>query len=538
MIHAWHISGGTMGDHIADLFRACGEGVGFWVRVECEPESVLLPPTRAPETALKLLSSEREKQLFEGHSSRVLVTLFLDADQWTADTFEDGMVAHGFAMRRTEYEPPRCCINNAERTIDGRPLYLMTVRRIENDWPNMLAALGDVSCPFTYTLNFSFDTPSQREVAATIRRAHSGGLFPNSKASLRRLEQIEDFRVDAEEHGAVTLRGTFQCETEEAARAIKATLQRVGVTVEFDEYPLGSWLGTHPGETRRGVVKLQCIARTAMAMLPFEWPQGDVLDGFMFGFRRNGTVKSIRSSVLDPNDTRAAHSVIVGETGGGKSFLATAMWMHFLAADPNAQVFIFDHRMSSRPAVLACRGQFSTNPEPATHPRLCAWEIADGSRHCFARIANHIAERLDGRPTLIVVDEAHLFLCDAFNHLLQTSRKMNVAVCIITPKPESLLKTDFGDTIRQQCRKRFYVPNPGMSTASAYELGLDAEAFRAIRCGVLQRDLFVQDGEEFDKIELRAGPVLQALAGRISPDWQAKIDAGDDPLKWAMQCAV
>ena len=82
-------------------------------------------------------------------------------------------------------------------------------------------------------------------------------------------------------------------------------------------------------------------------------------------------------------------------------------------------------------------------------------------RYLFARFD----ERFDGAPTLLILDEAWLFLDEpAFaariRAWLKTLRKKNVSVIFATQSPADIKDSTIAPAIIESCASRIFLPNP------------------------------------------------------------------------------
>ena len=134
-----------------------------------------------------------------------------------------------------------------------------------------------------------------------------------------------------------------------------------------------------------------------------------------------------------------------------------------------------------------------------------------------------IERRLDGRPTLIAIDEAWLALMHSLfgariNQWLLTLRKQNAAVVLATQSPAQLAQLPFRSTILDSCPTKLYLANPDAATpaqAPLYrELGLNAREVSLIAQAVPKRHYYFKSPRGSRLFELGLGPAALAfLAG-------------------------
>jgi type IV secretion/conjugal transfer VirB4 family ATPase len=146
----------------------------------------------------------------------------------------------------------------------------------------------------------------------------------------------------------------------------------------------------------------------------------------------------------------------------------------------------------------------------------------------------HMLEaRFDGRPTLLVLDEAWLFLKDALfaNQIqdwLKTLRKRNVAVVFASQELADVERSPIASTILEACATRIFLPNDRAReprTRAFYEgSGLNDRQIELIAQATPKRDYYVVSRDGSRMIELGLGPATLAFVGASTPEDQALID--------------
>jgi len=147
--------------------------------------------------------------------------------------------------------------------------------------------------------------------------------------------------------------------------------------------------------------------------------------------------------------------------------------------------------------------------------------VAPVLRYLFHRVEG----RLDGRPTLIVIEEAWRTLLDpAFGLQLKqwllTLRKKNAAVMVVTQTLADLHQSPYRAAIVESCPTRFLLPNamaasPG--TAELYrDLGLNEAELELLAGGRPKREYYLKSPHGSRLFELGLGPV--ALAFLAAPE--------------------
>jgi type IV secretion/conjugal transfer VirB4 family ATPase len=154
------------------------------------------------------------------------------------------------------------------------------------------------------------------------------------------------------------------------------------------------------------------------------------------------------------------------------------------------------------------------------------WEMGPQTVTPALRLLFHRVERrLDGRPTLIVIEEAWRTLLDpAFGLQLKgwllTLRKKNAAVMIVTQTLADLASSPYKAALFESCPTRILLPNPMANrpgTAELYrELGLNETERELLAGGRPKRDYYLKTPAGNRLFELGLGAV--ALAFLAAPE--------------------
>lgn len=146
---------------------------------------------------------------------------------------------------------------------------------------------------------------------------------------------------------------------------------------------------------------------------------------------------------------------------------------------------------------------------------------------------HRIEQRFDGRPTLLVLDEAWLFLKhDVFMSQMQswlkTLRKKNVYVVFATQEVADAAESPIMATILSACHTKIYLPDeealtPGM--ARAYQtFGLSETEIRLLSQAQKKRDYYYRSPKGRRMFQLEMGEIALTFAGMSSPDDQKFMD--------------
>jgi type IV secretion system protein VirB4 len=147
---------------------------------------------------------------------------------------------------------------------------------------------------------------------------------------------------------------------------------------------------------------------------------------------------------------------------------------------------------------------------------------------------HRLEERFDGRPTLLVLDEAWIFLdhplfAARIREWLKTLRKKNVAVVFATQSLADIADSSIAPAIIESCPQRILLPNDRATepqSRSAYErFGLNDRQIELVSRGTPKRQYYLQSSRGNRLFELGLGPIALALCGASDPATQARIDA-------------
>jgi type IV secretion system protein VirB4 len=144
-----------------------------------------------------------------------------------------------------------------------------------------------------------------------------------------------------------------------------------------------------------------------------------------------------------------------------------------------------------------------------------------------------LEERFDGAPTLLVLDEAWVFLDDpAFagriREWLKTLRKRNVAVVFATQSLADVQRSTIAPAIIESCASRIFLPNPQATEpqlrATYAGFGLNERQIAIIAHAQPKRDYYYQSRLGNRLFDLDLGPIALAFAAAGTPEDQRAID--------------
>jgi type IV secretion system protein VirB4 len=146
---------------------------------------------------------------------------------------------------------------------------------------------------------------------------------------------------------------------------------------------------------------------------------------------------------------------------------------------------------------------------------------------------HRLEERFDGRPTLIILDEAWLFLdnplfASRIREWLKTLRKKNVVVVFATQSLNDISDSSIAPAIIESCPTRIFLPNPRavekQQSAVYDQFGLNPRQIELIAQATPRQDYYFQSPLGARVFELGLGPVALAFCGASGPDDQKLID--------------
>ncbi len=146
----------------------------------------------------------------------------------------------------------------------------------------------------------------------------------------------------------------------------------------------------------------------------------------------------------------------------------------------------------------------------------------------------HEIERgFDGNPTMLVLDEAWLFLGETgfatkIREWLKTLRKKNVAVVFATQSLDDIVRSPIATTLIESCPTQIFLPNPrALEPASAdlYRLfGLNKRQLELLAYAAPKRSYYVRQPRGRRMFDLKLSGAALAVCGASSPEDQKLIE--------------
>jgi type IV secretion system protein VirB4 len=146
---------------------------------------------------------------------------------------------------------------------------------------------------------------------------------------------------------------------------------------------------------------------------------------------------------------------------------------------------------------------------------------------------HRLEERFDGRPTLLILDEAWIFLdhplfAARIREWLKVLRKKNVAVLFATQSLADIAASSIAPAIIESCPQRILLPNDRAiepQSRDAYaRFGLNERQIELISRATPKRHYYLQSARGNRLFELGLGRIALVLSGASDPAAQARID--------------
>ncbi len=144
-----------------------------------------------------------------------------------------------------------------------------------------------------------------------------------------------------------------------------------------------------------------------------------------------------------------------------------------------------------------------------------------------------LEERFDGAPTLLILDEAWVFLDDPLfsgriREWLKTLRKRNVSVIFATQSLADIERSPIAPALIESCPSRIFLPSPQApepQLRGIYEgFGLNDRQIDIIARATPKRDYYYQSRLGVRLFDLDLGPIALAFAGASRPEDQRAMD--------------
>ncbi len=163
---------------------------------------------------------------------------------------------------------------------------------------------------------------------------------------------------------------------------------------------------------------------------------------------------------------------------------------------------------------------------------------------------HRIEQRLDGRPTLLVLDEAWTFIdnslfAEKIRDWLKTLRKKNAAVIFATQSVSDVLEKPITSAIMESCLTKIFLPNPearSQNSSAAYrKIGLTDRQIEILSFAIPKRQYYYSSPNGQRLFDLGLGPVALSFLGASGKEDLTTVRQlvdlyGDDwPAEWLYQ---
>jgi type IV secretion system protein VirB4 len=140
-----------------------------------------------------------------------------------------------------------------------------------------------------------------------------------------------------------------------------------------------------------------------------------------------------------------------------------------------------------------------------------------------------IEKRLNGNPTLIILDEAWIMFDDPLfaskiREWLKVLRKRNAAVVFATQQLSDVLRSPLADVILESCHTRIYLPNPRARSEEGIELykkmGLNTQQIALISEATPKKEYYITSpaGERMIDLGIEKSTLSLSLIGASTPE--------------------
>jgi type IV secretion/conjugal transfer VirB4 family ATPase len=180
--------------------------------------------------------------------------------------------------------------------------------------------------------------------------------------------------------------------------------------------------------------------------------------------------------------------------------------------------------------------------------------MGSGAMPVLTYLFHRLEERFDGSPTLLLLDEAWVFLDDPLfaariREWLKVLRKKNVAVLFATQSLADISTSSISPALIESCPQRIFLPNDRAvepQARSAYEgFGLNERQVELVARAVPKRDYYLQSRLGNRLFDLGLGEVALAFCAASDPSAQQRMDvllaehgAGGFAARWLEQAGL
>lgn len=458
----------------------------------------------------------------------------LDADA-ALQSLGDDHVAYGYAttaivVTHKEAGIANEMIREAERLINARGYVTIneTVNAVDA-WLGSLPghAYANVRQPIIHTLNLAHMAPLSAVWAGPARNRHLDGpplLYATTQSHT-------PFRLVTHQNdvGHMTVVGPTGAGKSVLLAMIAAQFRRYNEAQVFIFDKGGSAKamtagmgGEHYALGNEGALCFQPLARIDEEA-ERSWAQGWIVDliaheGVAFDPEVKETVWSALTSLASaPKSERTLTGLSVLLQSNA---LKAALHPYTLAGAHGAMLDADDE-------MLGASDWQCFEMEALMHAKSLAPPVLTYLFHC-------LEERFDGRPSLLILDEAWVFLdnpvfADRIREWLKVLRKRNVSVVFATQSLSDISTSSIAPTIIESCPSRIFLPNDRALEPQQREIydgfGLNTRQIEIIASATPQRDYYFQSRAGNRLFDLALGPAALAFCAAASKTDLAVIES-------------
>ena len=146
---------------------------------------------------------------------------------------------------------------------------------------------------------------------------------------------------------------------------------------------------------------------------------------------------------------------------------------------------------------------------------------------------HRLEARFDGRPALLILDEAWVFLDDPLfaariREWLKTLRKKNVSVIFATQSLADIAQSSIAPAILESCPQRIFLPNARATEPQSRDaymaFGLSERQIELVATATPKRHYYLQSAAGNRLFDLKLGPISLALCSASAAASQVVID--------------
>jgi type IV secretion system protein VirB4 len=176
---------------------------------------------------------------------------------------------------------------------------------------------------------------------------------------------------------------------------------------------------------------------------------------------------------------------------------------------------------------------------PSSHARWQTFEMSElmekpsAVAPVLTYLFHHLEGKFDGRPTLLILDEAWLFLDNTLfsrkiRDWLKTLRKRNVAVLFATQSLSDIENSSLKAILLESCPTKIFLPNPESESSSQSAIyknfGLNDRQINIICRSSPKKHYYVHCASGSRLIDLSLGPFQKSVLTCSSPEDHRFLD--------------